>query len=89
MDNTKRYISTDHVESCQQYISCGVAQGSILDPLLLIVYINDLNNVSSMLKLIMFADDTNIFIKCISLDIITTVLNCELDKLCVWFAANL
>ena len=37
----------------------------------------------------MFADDTNIFIKGKSLVIITTVLNCKLDKLCDWFAANL
>ena len=36
----------------------------------------------------MFVDDTNIFIKGKTLDIITTVLNCELDKPCDWCAAN-
>ena len=47
-------------------------QDSILGPLLFIIYINDLNNVSSILKWII-ADDTNIFIKGQSLDIITIV----------------
>ena len=37
----------------------------------------------------MFVNDTDNFIKGKSLDIITTVLNCELYKLCDWFAANL
>lgn len=37
----------------------------------------------------MFADDINIFIKGQSVDVITTVLNSELVKLCDWFVANL
>ena len=37
----------------------------------------------------MFADDTNIFIKGKYLDIFTAVLNCELDKLCDWFATDM
>lgn len=44
-------------------IKCGVPQGSILGPILLLVYINDVVNIPGTLDIILYADDTNVFFK--------------------------
>ena len=58
----KQYVFYNNTKSDYKPISCGVPQGSILGPLLFLLYINDITNVSNKLFLLLFADDSNAFI---------------------------
>jgi hypothetical protein len=74
-------VEIDSVKSALLPVVCGIPQGSILGQLLFILNVNDLVNVSKLAKIIMFADDTNLFFSgSNSYDI-----SVELGKFCLWF----
>ena len=88
LTNRKQCVSYNNVISDVKDISCGVPQGSILGPLLFIIYINDIQNCSNLFKYIMFADDTNLFVSNKNLDNLVASVNEELKNLSMGFMAN-
>ena len=64
------------------------SQGSVLGPRLFILYINDICNVSTILKFVLFADDTNILYSDANVNNLNIVVNSELDKLNTRFIIN-
>ena len=69
-------------------IKCGVPQGSILGPLLFLIYMNDMCDVSEVLGFILFADDTKIFFSHKNLNFIEKTLNEGLLNLTDWCRVN-
>ena len=59
--NRQQFTKYNETLSNTGTIKCGVPQGSILGPLLFLLYINDISNCSNLVKFILFADDTSIF----------------------------
>ena len=74
--------------SDEKTLNIGIPQGSILGPLLFIIYNNDLPCISSSLSTTLFADDTNFSLTHNDYDSMVGTLNTELIKICDWTVAN-
>ena len=61
LPNRLQYVSIGNIQSRTENISCGVPQGSVLGPLLFLLYINDIHSSVPNSKLKLFADDTSLF----------------------------
>ena len=83
-----QYVAFNGTNSDTHYVKCGVPQGSILGPLLFILYMNDICSVSKLLFTLLYADDTCVLLSGKDLDDLIAVLNVELISLSVWLKSN-
>ena len=88
LSNRTHFVSINGFQSKTKNISIGVPQGSVLGPLLFLIYINDLNVAINYAIVHHFADDTNLLITGKSLKTIKKHTNIDLKLLCNWLRAN-
>lgn len=88
LSNRKQFVRLGESMSSCLSIACGVPQGSVLGPKLFILYINDMCEVSRQLKMVLFADDTNMFCSGKNLQSLLDLVSSELGKLKSWFDRN-
>ena len=81
LSNQKQFVHVNGENSDLMELSCEVPQGSVLGPLLFLIYINDLPNISDKLEFYLFADGTNIYYEKESLEKLEKTINKEVKNL--------
>lgn len=69
-------------------VSCGVLQGSVLGPLLFLLYVNDIQHCSRKLKFFLFAGDANVLYSHENLKSLELIVNAELNNIFNWLNSN-
>ena len=93
LTNRKQYIDFDESNSGMSNITTGVPQGSIIGPLLFIIYINEIVSAKKIFTPIIYADDTTLFSTINSFNLqnrssISHNINSELSKILLWIQVN-
>jgi retron-type reverse transcriptase len=88
LSNRKQIVKFEGTQSEEMKIKSGVPQGSILGPLLFLLYINDIQHCNQLVSIILFADDTSILCSDTSLKKLNETMQIEMDKITNWLNVN-
>ena len=93
LTNRKQYVDIEGTKSEMLHIKTGVPQGSVLGPLLFIIYMNDVQYASNIFTPVIYADDTTLTNTLSAFNIArdnanASELNSELDKISLWLKLN-
>ena len=86
--NRSQYVCINSCTSVVRNLNYGVPQGSILGPLLFVIYINDIPGICKDVHFILYADDANIIITGHTMDEIEIKLKNFIRKLNIWVNSN-
>jgi hypothetical protein len=86
--NRKQYVDCNGISSNFMTNSSGVPQGSILGPLLFLIFIDDIKNLNLFGNLQLFADDTAILYSEMNWDILEVNMNKDLETIKIWMSRN-
>ena len=88
LENRTQVVRFDNVLSPLKQINVGLPQGSLLSPLLSILYVNDLPYLSDLFSLTLFADDATLFLEDSNYDSLIRSCNSGLELFLTWSWAN-
>ena len=88
LTNRKHKLKYKGFTSGSQDVTCGVPQGSVLGPLLFLLYINDLSSVCQQGKFLLFADDTAVLYSTPNISDLQSIISMSFPRITEWLHAN-
>ena len=88
LTNRRQFVVCNKRHSQLGNITAGVPQGSILGPLLFLLYVNDIHIISKQISCIQYADDTTIYVNGKQLSDVANMVNTELECINEWIKLN-
>ena len=88
LKNRKQMVTVNGATSDLVTVPCGIPQGSVLGPILFLLYINDFHKCSSLLDFHLFADNANLFYRHRDIAILRQHINTELKNVNRWLCSN-